>query len=214
MRVLIVDDERLFLDSISYMISQIKEIQVVGTVTDIENVLSLSNDTNPDLVLMDVYIKNETSLHLINDIKNISANIKVLVMSSSISKEIVKTSIAYGANGIISKDIDSNNLINVLKSTYQGHYVFDKNSFETLQNILESNVNYLDNRIKKCEIDFNEKEMLIITKITQGKSTDQIADEMHYSLGTIKNYITRINKKIGTGDKTGIMLYALKNDLV
>jgi len=212
-KVIIIDDQTLFLQSLSLRIDNEKDMQVVYTSNSLESLAEAIDQYEPDVVLLDIYLKEKVSTDYLESIKR--KNVKIILLTSYANTKNVTEGIAKGADAIISKDIESDKFISIINSVCLGLHVLDENVYEIIREYFEKQ-QLIDNMVDENEekIDFSVIEREIVKYISSGKTNAEIATLMDYSEGTIKNYISKLNKKMNTFDRTGIMIFALKHQLI
>src|SRR5688500_7029020 len=92
-RVLIVDDHRLLRDGLAALLSQVDDIEIVGSVRSGEDAISIIPSARPNMILMDIMMGGMTGIEATRWIKEQDPNIKVILISSEIKKELVTAGI-------------------------------------------------------------------------------------------------------------------------
>ncbi|MBS3943302.1 MAG: response regulator transcription factor [Dethiobacter sp.] len=210
-RVLIADDHALFAESLQLMLQQGGEIQVVGLAAEGSEAVELSRKLSPDVVLMDIKMGECDGLSATGMIKETCPATRVIILTTFGERANVLTAVSKGADGYILKDIKPEKLVAAVKCVCCGFSVFQ----EPLSKLLREE---LTSPVKKgramSATQFKDEEIAIIKLISDGKNNREIAEIMNYAEGTIKNRISRMMEMMGVKDRTQVVLYALKNDLI
>jgi len=106
-RILIVDDQELFRDSLSIIMKSSDEIEVTGAVASVDEALASINETMPDAVLMDIRMPGKDGVEGTRLIKNRYPNVKVIVLTTFDDDEYVYGALKYGASGYLLKGCSS-----------------------------------------------------------------------------------------------------------
>src|SRR5688572_9471690 len=125
-KVLIVDDHRLLRDGLAALLNQANDIEIVGSVRSGEEAISIFPSLKPDIILMDIMMGGMTGIEATRWIKEQDTNIKVILISSEIKKELVTAGIQCGIDGYLPKDVDSNVLYEAIRTVKNGARFFNE----------------------------------------------------------------------------------------
>ncbi len=159
----------------------------------------------PDLVVMDV--SNDDSF-LISEIEKIKKkeNPNFLTISNHQSRESVQKLLTIGIKGIVTKNCSEEEITNAIKSVAKGHRFFCNNVLDLVVDKEEK-----DN----CEpTSLSPREYEVLTFITKGSTTNQIAEQLHVSVHTINSHRKNILKKLNLNSPAELIVHALESGLV
>ncbi len=211
-KVLIVDDHVLLAESLKYMMQQEKDlIEVVGLAAGGNEAVTKCRLLSPDVVLMDIKMADRDGFSAAAEIKEQSPETKIILLTTFENREHVWNAAVVGVDGYILKDVRPKSLIMAIQCVCSGFTVLQSSVSRLLQQELvrlyEKNRGFGNEPLKTDERD-------IVRLIAYGKSNREIAEILNYSEGTIKNKVSRILETLGLKDRTQIVVYALKNDLI
>ena len=205
-KVLVADDHKLVREGIVKLLGFYEEIDVIGEAEDgLETVEKVRNDF-PDLVLLDLNMPRMNGIDTIKKIKEITSEIKILILTIHEDEEYIYEVTRAGAEGYIQKDIEPDELRNSIKEVMNGNKVFPAKIEEKVDEQLEKDKSDLE------ELSNRENEVLEL--LAQGMSNRDIAEELYISEKTVKNHVSSILRKFSVNDRTQAVIVALKNGLV
>lgn len=177
----LVDDHQLFLDGLVAVFSRDNDFQVIFATNSVKSALNHLNNNEIDILITDISMPEVNGIEFIKILKNQNPQIKILVLS--MFEGIIPH---HQINGYIKKESSVEELTFAVKEIVNGKNYF-QGTDEKIFN-LEFNKNIVTNREKD-----------VIKLIASGLSTDQIADKLHLSKGTIethkKNIYVKLNVK-------------------
>lgn len=209
-KVLIVDDQRIFCEGLKALLEKDDEIEVLGLAGNGKEAYTLCRTHNPDLVLMDIVMPVSNGIEGTKLIKSYSQEIKVIMLTTFNDEEKIQEAVQNGADGYILKDTKPEELIYAVKSAFLGVNVIDKNAFSNLINQIK--VTRINS--EKIKVNLTKREISIIKLITEGKENKEIAAELFLSDGTIRNSISAILQKLNMKDRVQLAVFSVKNNLV
>jgi DNA-binding NarL/FixJ family response regulator len=220
LRLLLVDDQILFVESLKIVLEKISaDIQVVGVASNGLNALELVEAEKPDVVLMDVRMPEMSGVKCTRIILERYPEVKVLMLTTFDDDEYVFEALSYGAAGYLLKNVPPLELVSAIHSVYEGGVtIAPKVASKLVKRLVtpadekhETNdftgklhwINDLSNR---------EKEVLIL--IAQGFDNKEIAKRLYIGEQTVKNYVSVIYFKLGIRDRVYVARMATEAGLV
>ncbi len=217
-KVIIADDHQLLVDLINHKLSGSSEISVIGCANDGLQTIEMTEKLNPDVLLLDIVMPICDGIEVIKQIKSTNKEVKILILTSSDNENDVRKAMKNGADGYILKNINGHNLILAIKSVYANMEVIQKglgrfnlNTFSEKNKFSFNNINVNVNGI---DVTITKRELQIIQALADSQSVPTIASVLYLSEGRVRNIITGIISKLDLKDKTQIVIYALKNNLL
>jgi Response regulator containing a CheY-like receiver domain and an HTH DNA-binding domain len=209
-KLFFVDDESLLLDSLEVFFEPLPEFTVVGKAESGEEALEKLKRAHPDLILIDLNMTGMGGINLITSIKSIYPDIKILVLTTYYDEKNIISAVFNGADGYILKSAGRESIINAVRNTISGQSVLDNKVMSTLHSYVEQAVNdkeyakykELEHQILLNGLTSREKE--ICQLVGEGKSNLEIADTLHLTEGTVKNYLSHIYSKMDLRDRLAL----------
>ena len=210
-RILLVDDQYLFAQSLKMMISNYADdMDIVGIASDGEEAVQMSRELKPDVILMDVYMKRMNGVRATRIIHHEFPDIRIIILSTYGEDDNVREALLSGASGYLMKDISPTELLISIRSFRSGNIQISPTILQSL--------------IKKTYVDIPEKKedsqlSILLNKLTKrerevfsliatGYENERIAEELHLSEQTIRNYVSSIYDKLGVKDRFEIIRLA------
>ncbi|NLN15298.1 MAG: response regulator transcription factor [Tissierellia bacterium] len=213
-RLLIVDDHRLFREGLKKILKETRDIIIVSEAGDGETAIKKANIYNPDIILLDLKMPGMDGKEVLRRVKDIGIKSKFIILSASLARGDIIDSIKLGADAYLSKDINSNNLIKVIRSVYKGEYPVRASLNKILnENIKEEEMEMASGDLEKIDL-LSRREYEILSLVASGFSNKEIGEKLFISEKTVKNHLTNIFKKIEVQDRVQATIFAYNNQIV
>lgn len=210
-KILICDDQELIREGLSLILGSNPEMEVVGTAEDGARAIEMIEINPPDLVLMDLKMPIMDGIQATETIKRRFPGVKVLVLTTHSDDEWLFDAIRSGANGYLLKDAPSEDLFKAIRATAAGDTPVDPKMTRKLFDYVAHHNHLPDAQLVNT---LNERELEILRLIARGLTNSTIAETVHLSEGTVRNYISHIFTKLDVSDRTQAALLALRYGLV
>lgn len=219
-KILLVDDEKLLLDSLEIILS-LSDMEIVGKAADGNAALHILEQTDKscDLALVDLNMKGMGGIELIKILKEKYPEIKILVLTTFYDDKSITSAIAGGADGYLLKDSGRDVILGAISQIIGGTTVLDQKVMMRLSALIGSNpedgwsnksCGFLDDRpesqVKNSGQYMTEREKQICQLMVEGLTNRQIAEHLYISEGTVKNYISNIYDKTGIHDRVKLIV--------
>ncbi|MBP2076537.1 response regulator [Oceanobacillus polygoni] len=207
-KVLFVDDHEMVRIGVSAYLSAQPDIDVVAEADDGAPAVELALELRPDIILMDLVMKEMDGIEATKKIIEKWPEAKIIIVTSFLDDEKVYPALEAGATSYMLKTSKASEIAKAIRATHGG------------QSILEPEVTgKIMNRMRnKPEAVLHEqltgREMEILLLIAQGKTNQEIADELFIALKTVKVHVSNVLGKLEVQDRTQAVIYAFQNNLV
>ena len=182
-KILVVEDQRLIRDAIAMLLSLEDDFDVIHTCEDGEQALAFLEQSSEvaDIVLSDIEMPNVTGIELSEKVAELYPMIKVVIMTTFARAGYVRRAMASGVKGFILKDAPSDYLVSSLHDIRDGKIIIDP----------ELAVLALGDKDP-----LSDKERKALQLIGEGLTTQQVADKLFLSQGTVRNYLSEAISKL------------------
>jgi Response regulator containing a CheY-like receiver domain and an HTH DNA-binding domain len=222
-KVLLVDDQRLFVESLRTVIeTRAADIEVIGVAYNgVEAIDSVAKE-RPDIVLMDVRMPEMNGVESTRLIKEKYPETKVLMVTTFDDDQYVIEALRFGAVGYLLKDMPPLELISAIRAVYEGGVLISPavaaKLVEKLANPVKPEKETPDQQGPDTDIcaglnELNGREKKIIQLMAQGYDNKEIAKELYVAEQTVKNYVSIIYSKLGVRDRVQVSRLVIESGL-
>src|ERR1700730_10045442 len=195
-RIFLVDDHPLVREWLTNLINQQGDLAVCGEAENAAQALAGIAATAPNLVIVDISLKAASGLELVKDLRIQHPAVAPLVLSMHEEELYAERAMRAGARGYVRKRETSKNILAAIRRVLEGGiYVSEKVSNAMALKFLRGQeaVGIPGSRVEQL----SDRELEVFQLLGQGKSTSEIADELHLSLKTVQAYCVRAKEKLG-----------------
>ena len=207
-KVLLVDDHQIVAEGLKFFVNNIDGYEVIGVAINCQNALAKTKEFKPDVILLDYQLPDGDGIALIPKLLQLNPSLKIIMLTSFADSNLIMDAVKAGAKGYLTKNIDEKELKHVLDGVFQVDRVWIDPSL-TLQFVNAMSTDYA-----KVPNPLSEEERHLITLVAQGKTNREIAVLLFVTDQTVKNYLTKIYRKIGIRNRAEAASYAIKNDVM
>lgn len=203
-RIVLVDDQQLIVDSLKMILDEQEDLQIVGTAENGKAAIDLCEQVHPDVILMDVRMPEMDGIEALKVIKEKWPDLRVIIMSTFSEVEQAVTSLQNGAVGYLLKSILPKELIETIRLIHMGgtsitqeiaEQVFEEMKQQSLR-LMEGGGSVGSN-----PYGLTRRELDILEQLFQGLRYKTIAANMILSEGTIRNYVSILYSKLGVNNR-------------
>lgn len=210
-RMILVDDQDVIRVGMGAILSTEADIDVVTTASDGQEALYLVEQNHPDLVLMDLKMPVMNGIQATRLIREKFPEVKVLVLTTYDADEWVYDAIRAGASGYLLKDSPKEDLVKAIHLTMEGQTAVDPKVAGKLFDHVVQHVKPIDSRFAE---NLSGRELEILRLLARGMNNHAIAEQLHLSEGTVRNYVSSVFSKLEVNDRTHAAIIALRHGLV
>ena len=209
-KVLIVEDHALIRFGLKTAFESKNFISGIYEAASAEEAISLANDNNVDVVIMDLGLPNMNGIDATREIKKINKEVKVIILTSHSSEQEVLDSIKAGASAYCSKDINPDRLADIISSVADGAVWFDPKISNVVLKALSENEKNKELLIDES-YNLTDREKEVLEYICEGLNNGEISKMLDVSINTIKVHVSSIIQKLGVEDRTQVVVKAFKS---
>jgi len=211
-RILLADDHAVVREGTKELLERQSDLEVIAEASDGKEAVQLAISEHPDVVIMDFAMPKLNGIEATRQIKAISPEIAVLVLSAYDSEQYVFAFLEAGAAGYLLKDVHVDELVEAIRAIHAGESILHPT-------IARKVVNRFARSEKKSgpeeSIDqLTERELEVLKLAAQGKSNREIACELSISIRTVQTHLSNAFSKMGVGSRTEAVVLSLREGLI
>jgi DNA-binding NarL/FixJ family response regulator len=206
-RILVADDHPLMRAGLAQLINRQADMVVCAEAGNPSEVFGLLPKSLPHLVLTDLTMPGRAGIEFIKDLGAMHPELLILVISMHDETVYAERCLRAGARGYIMKESGSENLLGALRRVLEGQiYVSPGMSARILKNLTVKKPRGSDSPIQAL----SDREFEVFQLVGQGKSTREIAAQLHLSPKTVDVHRTHIREKLDLKDATALVRHAVR----
>lgn len=207
-RLLLIEDNRLLRDGILSILKNHKDILVVAASGDKRNTYQKIQQLKPNIVLLDLGLRSQNSLHIVETVRKDFPKAKIIIMDLAPVQADILYFVKAGASGFILKDASMNDFLITIREVAKGSTVLPPILVDSLfSQIVEHAVRSGKPRLKEA-VRMTKREREVIGFLGDGMSNKDIAKNMNISTYTVKSHIHNIMEKLALHSRLEIANYS------
>jgi len=209
MHILICDDQDIITEGLKLILESQEDFSVM-TASDGAQAVDIVAENQPDLVLMDLKMSIMNGVKATEIIKQRFPSVKVLILTTYGDDDWLFDAIRSGADGFLLKDIPHDELFSAIRGTVAGDTHIDPKVARKLFDRAAQRTPVPNTQLLSI---LNEREIEILRLISRGYTNTEIAETIHLSEGTVRNYVSALFSKLDVSDRTQAALLGLRYGL-
>lgn len=211
-RLLLIEDNRLLRDGISSILKPHKDIVIIAASGESKNTLVKIKQLKPNVVLLDLGLRSQNSLHVVEIVKKDFPEAKIIIMDLAPVQADVLQYVKAGANGFILKDASLNDFLITIRTVAEGSTVLPPLLVDSLfSQIVDHAVREGKSELKKA-VQMTKREREVIGLLSDGMSNKEIGQRIRVSTYTIKSHIHNIMEKLALHTRLEIANYSYTDE--
>jgi DNA-binding NarL/FixJ family response regulator len=212
LRVIIADSEAIFRVGMSKIFAAQPDLEVVAQTETLSQTLSVITSTAADVVLFEVGL-SPTPADAISEVaRRVEPNTKIILVTSRASEQETVDYLRRGVRGILARAVTPELLVRCVRKVAAGETWLDKQGVNWVIDAYRNQS--LQGNAPQQRLRLTEKEMMIISGVTQGMKNKDIAREVGTTEQVVKNYLRKIYDKLNVADRLELALYSMHHRLL
>lgn len=211
-KVMLVDDHQMIIDSLHLLFNLIEGVEVVGTEHDSRNVIGILEKQAIDVLITDYRMPHLDGLQLTRMVKEKHPEIKVLLLSVNEDAKDIQNAFHAGASGYVLKKASRKVLEEAVKDVAMGKMYYGQDAMKAM---LSKNTDkeLTDSSIQTKLSSLTKRELEIIRLLVDENSSTEIGEQLNISSGTVETHRHNILRKLDAKSTIGVIKFAMKAGL-
>ncbi len=207
-KVLVADDHTVVREGIKRIIEETSDMVVAGEAVNGWEVLDKARSGDYDVVVLDISMPGKNGMEILKELKRERPGVPVLILSMHPEEQYALRALRAGASGYVTKESAPDELIAALEKVLRGSKYITSALAERL--VLDIGVGSEESLHEKL----SDRELQVLCLLAEGKTINQIGQELCLSAKTISTYRSRIMQKMAMKTNAQLIRYAIKHGLV
>ncbi len=207
-KVLVADDHAVVREGIKRIIAETADMVVAGEAVNGWEVLEKARGGDYDVVVLDISMPGKNGMEILKELKRECPGVPVLILSMHSEEQYALRALRAGASGYVTKESAPDELIEALEKVLRGSKYITPTLAERL--VLDIGVGSEESLHEKL----SDRESQVLCLLAEGKTINQIGQELCLSAKTISTYRSRIMQKMAMKTNAQLIRYAIKQGLV
>jgi DNA-binding NarL/FixJ family response regulator len=206
-RIFLIDDHPVVRQGLATLLNQQSDLEVCGEADDAVGALAAIAAAKPDVALVDLSLKTSSGLELVKDLVIQHPTVRVVVLSMYDELIYAERVVRAGASGYVMKRETNNNLLAAIRRVTAGGVFLSDRVMTMIAEKMGA-----PKRLHGASIvdQLSDRELEVFRLMGRGRSTSQIAEEMHISIKTVQAYHARMKEKLGLTNATELLRAAVR----
>ncbi|MCQ6265019.1 response regulator transcription factor [Fictibacillus sp. WQ 8-8] len=207
-KVLFADDHEMVRIGVSSYLSAQSDLTVVGEAENGKKAVELALELRPDVILMDLVMNEMDGIEATKKIIEQWPEAKIIIVTSFLDDEKVYPAIEAGAVSYMLKTSKASEIAEAVRATYHGQSVLEPEVTGKMM------IRMRQKNHQQPHEELTSRELEVLLLMTEGKSNQEIADQLFIAQKTVKVHVSNILNKLDVQDRTQAVIYAFKHSLV
>jgi len=203
-RLLIADDHTLFRDGLRALFGSLPDTEVVGEAATGAEAISLAEELQPDVVLMDIQMPDMNGIEATRQIVQTSPHIGVIVVTMFEDDDSVFAAMRAGARGYVLKGADQEEMLRTIRAVSRGEALFGPEIAARLTAFFKAS----QSPAAAAFPDLTDREREVLQHLARGLSNQDIANRLTISIKTVRNHVSNIYSKLQVVDRVQAIIRA------
>ncbi|MCD5975372.1 LuxR family transcriptional regulator [Pseudomonas savastanoi pv. glycinea] len=211
--LLLIDDHSLIRAGVRALVADIPGYSVIGEACDGAQLSALATELNPDIILLDISMKDVDGLDALKELRSILPDSKVLILSMHSDPTRIMRALEAGAHGYLLKDAAATELEQALLALSSGERYLSPAIAHTVINQALIGVQARRNESPQNH-NLTARQLEILRLIVRGKSTREIAGGLGLSIKTVETHRAQVMKRLQIHDVAGLVLFCVREGII
>lgn len=208
LHVLLVDDHEVVRLGLATLLEDVPDVKVVGEAGSAQEALAACERLNPDLVILDIRLPDQTGVDVCRHITERWPHIQVIMLTSYTDDDLIAEAVLAGAAGYVLKQVGNEELLRAIQAVRRGEALLDPQVTQRILQRMRQTERLLDASAFR---DLSKREIEVLHLVSQGKSNREIAEALSVSEKTVRNHVSSLLDKLVLSNRIELATYAVRH---
>jgi DNA-binding NarL/FixJ family response regulator len=210
--IVLAEDHTILREGLKALLSSQPDLKIVGEAGDGLEAIRCARDHSPDMILLDLSMPTMTGLDAIKEIKRVSTDTKIIVLTVHSTEEYILATLQAGADGYVLKDAHSEELLTAIRHVLDGRrYLSPSISGTIIDGLLQGKK---ASAIRSSWETLTQREREILKLVAEGHKNKEIADLLCISLKTVEKHRANLMEKLDLHNVASLTALAAEKGLI
>lgn len=210
--IVLAEDHTILREGLKALLSSQPDLKIVGEAGDGLEAIRCARDHSPDMILLDLSMPRMTGLDAIKEIKRVSTDTKIIVLTVHSTEEYILATLQAGADGYVLKDAHSAELLTAIRHVLDGRrYLSPSISGTIIDGLLQGKK---ASAIRSSWETLTQREREILKLVAEGHKNKEIADLLCISLKTVEKHRANLMEKLDLHNVAALTALAAEKGLI
>jgi two-component system response regulator NreC len=211
-RVLLADDHAVLRSGLRLLLTSQNEFEVIGEASSGIETLTLAEQLQPDLILLDLSMPALGGLDALPTLRKLAPSARILILTMHDDPQYLRQALKHGASGYVLKKAADAELLSAMRGVLRGEvYVHPSMTRILLEDMLPESQSISEKDVWGC---LSEREQKVLKLVALGYTSAEIASQLNLSAKTVETYRTRGMEKLGLRTRAALVKFALQEGLI
>ena len=207
-RVMVVDDHEMVRLGLCSYLETADDLEVVGQADCGSKAVEMARELKPDVILMDLIMEGGTGIEATEQIKTELPATQIIILTSYVDEKLVFPALEAGALSYILKTSQAEELAEAIRRAVRQESVIEPKVAAKMLTLIRDDSEQLPHN------ELTPREMEVLKLIGEGKTNQEIADELFIGIKTVKAHVSNVLSKLGVEDRTSAAIYAHRHKII
>jgi len=211
-QILLVDDHAVVRTGLRMLLENEEDLVLIGEAGNGKQALELATELKPDVVIMDITLPDMSGIEVTQQLKQEHPEVAVVALTIHEDQQYFFEMLRVGASAYVPKRAAPDDLINAIRTAYRGEVYIYPSLGKLLVNDFLSRAN---EGAEKAAVDgLTLREQEVLARLAEGRTNDEIADELVISTHTVARHRENLMGKLGLHNRSELVKYAIRKGLI
>ncbi len=211
-QILLVDDHAVVRTGLRMLLENEEDLVLIGEAGNGKQALELATELKPDVVIMDITLPDMSGIEVTQQLKQEHPEVAVVALTIHEDQQYFFEMLRVGASAYVPKRAAPDDLINAIRAAHRGEVYIYPSLGKLLVNDFLSRANEGDEKAAVDGLTLREQEVL--ARLADGRTNDEIADELVISTHTVARHRENLMGKLGLHNRSELVKYAIRKGLI